>query len=66
MKVRRPMTLPGLGKATGQAGRELGPLLQQMAGVGLLEYNLENSRREKQYILPIVVIWCQKAVFLSL
>ncbi len=29
---------------------ELEPLLQQMAVVGLLEYNWENLRREKQYI----------------
>ena len=55
MKVRKPMTLPELVKATGKAAGELEPLLQQMAVVGLLEYNWENPRREKQYILPMFV-----------
>lgn len=46
MKVRKPMTLPELVKATGKPAGELEPLLQQMAVVGLLEYNWENLRRE--------------------
>ena len=52
MKVRQPMTLPELEKATGKPAKELEPLLYQMSCVGLLEYNWENPRREKQYILP--------------
>ena len=48
MKVRRPMTLPELEKATGKPAKELEPLLYQMSCVGLLEYNWENPRREKQ------------------
>ena len=55
MKVRKLMTLPELVKATGKPADELEPLLQQMAVVGLLEYNWENPRREKQYILPMFV-----------
>ena len=55
MKVRKPMTLPELVKATGKPAGELEPLLQQMAVVGLLEYNWENPHREKQYILPMFV-----------
>ena len=55
MKVRRPMTLPELEKATGKPAKELEPLLYQMSYVGLLEYNWENPRREKQYILPMFV-----------
>ena len=54
MKVRQPMTLPELEKATGKPAKELEPLLYQMSCVGLLEYNWEN-RREKQYILPMFV-----------
>ena len=50
MKVRQPMTLPELEKATGKPAKELEPLLYQMSCVGLLEYNWENPRREKQYI----------------
>ena len=47
--------MPELVKATGKPADELEPLLQQMAVVGLLEYNWENPRREKQYILPMFV-----------
>lgn len=52
MKVRKPMTLPELAKATGRSESEIEPLLEQMSVVGLLEYNKENPRREKQYVLP--------------
>lgn len=52
MKVRKPMTLPELVKATGRPESEIEPLLEQMSVVGLLEYNKENPRREKQYVLP--------------
>ena len=55
MKVRQPMTLPELEKATGKPAKELEPLLYQMSCVGLLEYNWETPRREKQYILPMFV-----------
>nr|WP_317401030.1 FAD-dependent oxidoreductase [uncultured Gemmiger sp.] len=55
MKVRKPMTLPELVKATGKSAEELEPLLYQMSYVGLLEYNWENERHEKQYVLPMFV-----------
>jgi NADPH-dependent glutamate synthase beta subunit-like oxidoreductase len=55
MKVRRPMTLPQLVKATGKDAGTLERLLQDMCEVGLLEYNWENPAREKQYILPMFV-----------
>ena len=55
MKVRKPMTLPQLVKATGKSAEELEPLLYQMSYIGLLEYNWENERREKQYVLPMFV-----------
>ena len=55
MKVRKPMTLPQLVKATGKPAEELEPLLYQMSYVGLLEYNWENERHEKQYVLPMFV-----------
>lgn len=55
MKVRKPMTLPQLVKVTGKPAQELEPLLQEMSNVGLLEYNWENERREKQYVLPMFV-----------
>ena len=55
MKVRKPMTLPELVKATGRPAEELEPLLYQMSYIGLLEYNWENERHEKQYVLPMFV-----------
>lgn len=55
MKVRKPMTLPQMVKATGKSAEELEPLLYQMSYIGLLEYNWENERREKQYVLPMFV-----------
>lgn len=55
MKVRKPMTFPQLLKATGKEEKELEKLLQEMSIVGLLEYNWENPKKEKQYILPMFV-----------
>ena len=55
MKVRKPMTFPQLLKATGKEEKELEKLLEEMSIVGLLEYNWENPKREKQYILPMFV-----------
>lgn len=55
MKVRRPMTLQQLVKATGRDAVSLEKLLYEMSVIGLLEYNWENAKHEKQYILPMFV-----------
>lgn len=55
MKVRKPMTLPQLVKATGKDEKRLEELLYEMSVIGLLEYNWENPAREKQYVLPMFV-----------
>jgi NADPH-dependent glutamate synthase beta subunit-like oxidoreductase/Fe-S-cluster-containing hydrogenase component 2 len=55
MKVRKPATIDDLVKATGKKKEELEELLRQMSVVGLIEYNWENERREKQYVLPMYV-----------
>ena len=55
MKVRRPMTFEQLLKATGKEEKELQKLLDEMSIVGILEYNWENPKREKQYVLPMFV-----------
>lgn len=55
MKVRRPMTLQQLVKATGSDAVSLEKLLYEMSVIGLLEYNWENPKHEKQYILPMFV-----------
>lgn len=55
MDVRKPITLPKLAKKTKKPEAELEKLLQEMAVVGLIEYNWENPQHEKQYILPMFV-----------
>lgn len=55
MKVRKPMTLDQVAKATGKSKAYLEPLLQEMSSIGLLEYNWENPSRTKQYVLPMFV-----------
>lgn len=55
MKVRKPMTFSQLLKATGKEEKELQKLLDDMSEIGLLEYNWENPKKEKQYVLPMFV-----------
>lgn len=55
MKVRKPMTFPQLLKATGKNEERLQELLDEMSKIGLLEYNWENPKHEKQYVLPMFV-----------
>ena len=55
MAVRKPITLPKLAKKTKKPEAELEKLLQEMAVVGIIEYNWENPQHEKQYILPMYV-----------
>ena len=55
MGVRKPKTLSEMVKLTGIPEKELEPKLQEMSIKGILEYNWENSRHEKQYVLPMFV-----------
>ena len=55
MKVHKGMTLPEIQKATGKDADYLENILQEMANVGLIEYNRENPTRTKQYVLPMFV-----------
>ncbi|HEY8422559.1 MAG TPA: FAD-dependent oxidoreductase, partial [Thermoclostridium sp.] len=52
MGVRKPRTLPELVKITGKDEEYLEKILNEMAYIGLIEYNWENPRHEKQYVLP--------------
>ena len=52
MKVRKPKTLAKIAKLTGKDPDYLEDLLQQMAYIGLIEYNWENPQHEKQYSVP--------------
>ena len=55
MDVRVPLTFEQLKKKTKLEDTKLQSLLDQMSYIGLLEYNWENEKREKQYILPMFV-----------
>lgn len=55
MGVRKPKTLPELVKLTGKDEKYLEKILNEMAYIGLIEYNWENPRHEKQYVLPAFV-----------
>lgn len=52
MGVRKPKTLAELVKLTGKDAAYLEKILNEMAYAGLIEYNRENPKREKQYVLP--------------
>ena len=55
MQVRKPKTLPQLVKLTGMDEKHLEEVLQEMAVIGIIEYNWENPQHEKQYVLPMFV-----------
>ena len=55
MKVRKPATIDEIVKLTGKPKDYLEDILMKMSVVGLIEYNWENPRREKQYVLPMFV-----------
>ena len=55
MKVRKPMTLDQLAKATGKDPEHLEQVMYDMAVAGVIEYNWENPEHVKQYILPMFV-----------
>ncbi len=55
MDVRKPVTLDQMAKKTGIEKSHLEKVLQDMAWVGIIEYNWENEKGEKQYVLPMFV-----------
>jgi NADPH-dependent glutamate synthase beta subunit-like oxidoreductase len=55
MKRRVPRTMKDLVSLTGKSASELTPLLDHMSEVGVLEYNWENPKHEKQWVLPMFV-----------
>ncbi len=56
MKSKRvPMTLEEISKSSGWDVEKLEPKLQEMATIGLIEYNWENEDHHKQYVLPLFV-----------
>ena len=55
--VRKPKTLAEIVKLSGLE-RKCEALLEEMSRKGLLEYNWENPKHEKQYVLPMYVPGC--------
>jgi NADPH-dependent glutamate synthase beta subunit-like oxidoreductase len=58
MKKRVPVTAPVLAKRCGMSVEKLEEILKEMSIVGIIEYNWENEKREKQYMLPMYVPGC--------
>lgn len=55
MGKRKPRTLEDMVRLTGKDKAYLEDILQKMSINGLIEYNWENPRHEKQYVLPMFV-----------
>lgn len=56
--VRKPKTLAEIMKLSGLKEKKCEALLEEMSRKGLLEYNWENPKHEKQYVLPMYVPGC--------
>ena len=56
--VRKPKTLAEIVKLSGLEEKKCEALLEEMSRKGLLEYNWENPKNEKQYVLPMYVPGC--------
>ena len=56
--VRKPKTLAEIVKLSGMVEKKCEALLEEMSRKGLLEYNWENPKHEKQYVLPMYVPGC--------
>lgn len=55
MGKRKPRTMKDMKKLTGKSEEYLEDILAKMSEVGLVEYNRENEKNEKQWILPMYV-----------
>lgn len=55
MKRRVPRTLDEMVKLTGMERDYVEKILEELSFIGIVEYNWENERREKQYVLPMFV-----------
>ena len=56
--VRKPKTLAEIVKLSGLEEKKCETMLEEMSRKGLLEYNWENPKHEKQYVLPMYVPGC--------
>lgn len=56
MKVRKPYTVQELAKKIKWEENRVQKLLDEMAEIGIVEYNWHNQDRHKQYVLPVFVV----------
>lgn len=56
MKVRKPYTVQELAKKMKWEENRVQKLLDEMAEIGIVEYNWHNQDRHKQYVLPVFVV----------
>lgn len=56
MEVRKPYLLEEMAAMTQLPKEELECILNEMAIIGVIEYNRHNPQREKQYFLPLFIV----------
>ena len=56
MGRRKPTTAAELAKKTGGEEAKIQSLLDELADIGLVEYNRHNADRHRQYVVPIFVV----------
>ena len=65
MKVRVPATLEQIAKKCGKSIERTEELLKEMGVIGLIEFDWENPKHEKQYILPMFVPGCAEFMVMN-
>ena len=55
MKRRVPRTLDDMVRLTGMERDHVEKIMEDMSRLGVVEYNWENEKHEKQYVLPMFV-----------
>lgn len=65
MKVRVPATLEEIAKKCGKSVERTEELLKEMGIIGLIEFDWENPKHEKQYILPMFVPGCAEFMVMN-
>lgn len=65
MKVRKSMTLDEIVRKSGKDKARVEELLNEMAVIGMIEYNWENADHHKQYVLPMFVPGCAEFMMMN-
>ena len=65
MGRRKPTTAAELAKKTGGEEAKIQALLDELADIGLVEYNRNNADRHRQYVVPIFVVGSAENLMLN-